>query len=69
MGLRPIADLVVGPFAPMTKRHIALPALGLLVILAGVLLGCFCPGHAVTIVGKATPEDVRAIRNAISRSE
>ena len=53
----------------MSKRRIVLAALALLVILAGVLLACFSPGHAVTIVGKATPEDVRAIRDAISRLE
>ena len=52
----------------MSKRRIVLAALALLVILAGVLLACFGPRHAVTIVGRATPEDVRDIRGAISRS-
>lgn len=58
----------VGPFAPVSKRRIVLAALGLLVIVAVVLLACLSPGHAVTIVGKATPEDVRAIREAMARS-
>ncbi len=43
-------------------------ALALLVVLASVLLACFSAGHPVTVVGKATPEDVRAIRSAITRS-
>ncbi len=57
----------VGTFAPVTKRRLLFAALALLVIVAGVLLACFSPGGPVTVVGKATPEDVRAIRGAISR--
>jgi hypothetical protein len=52
----------------MSRRRIFLAALGLLVILVGVLLTCFCQGDAVTVNGKATPEDVRAIREAIVRA-